>query len=295
MISAALELVLLFAQIGPKEEAEFKKAEAKLAEKEDDSAANLIVGKYHLVKGDGDKAVPFLLKGSEDSLKNAAKADGEAADKNGVALVQVGDLWTQAVAKNKPIRQACLDRAGHWYAKAWPDLDDAGKAKLRDRLSKLYAVQGPVGVVKEMGFGTAGKTKIGPASGSARSGTASLKLDVGNDAGLRDVGGTQSIELRPGDVEVSFWVLTDGTDTIDDKVSVVFLDGDRKAVERFETHLLKDIPIWVRYTKSLTLPEGTGSCKLNILLASHKGTIRIDDISIKQKGKELIPWGGFEK
>src|SRR5204862_1877995 len=72
-----------------------KKAESTLAKTPGDAAANSLLGEYlALSKGDWVKALPYLAKGSDAGLKNAA-----AQELAGVAttekMVAVGDVWAK--------------------------------------------------------------------------------------------------------------------------------------------------------------------------------------------------------
>ena len=85
---------------------------ATLKEKPDDPDANLIVGKYQcFTKGDWDKGMPMLAKGSDEKWKALAEKDIAGAD-SANEQVKLGDAWWD-VSK---------ERAVYWYRLALPGL-----------------------------------------------------------------------------------------------------------------------------------------------------------------------------
>lgn len=271
------------------------KAEQVLSEKPDDANANLSVGKHYLSSGDFEKALPFLLKGSDTSLKAAAKAEIEADQKNALVLLEIGDLWTQAMSKNKPLRQACLDRASWFYGKAWPDLSDLYKLKLRERLSKLYAPLAPVRSTFPQGWGgpVGGKSKADLSFSRVHSGGSSLAI-LPRDGGTVDVCRTLFIGTSGAKkLELTAWVLSDGTDSLSDGMVAHVYSASGLAAS-LPISIQADRPIWTKVQRELVLPADSEKVQLHFAVASSVGTIFADDISIRVDGKEVLKGGSFE-
>jgi len=119
--------------------ASFEKVQAALKAlqaKPDDADAGLVVGRHYcLVKGDWEKGLPFLVKGSDAPLK--ALAQKELA-RPAVAAEQLAlaDGWYELAAKESPKAQLQL-RAHYWYQEALPGLSGLAKAKAEKRLAEL--------------------------------------------------------------------------------------------------------------------------------------------------------------
>lgn len=273
-------------------DAEVKKAEARLAEAPDDPVANLTVGRSLIAKGDADKAIPFLLKCSDASLKAAAKAEGVAEGKAAIIALDAGDLWTRAMEKQKPIRQACLDRASSWYAKAWPDLDDLYKMKLRERLAKLYVPPGPSRAKLPEGW-TGDRFSV--ASTRVHSGGGALRVSVNRDGnGLADLGGFEQTIPKGKSFEFSAWVSSENTVGLGDKLQVEIRNSQRKAIWLKEYFISQDLPVWVKVGDKGDFPEGAVTLKIGVLADSTKGTLWVDDVSLRMDGKEVLKGGNFE-
>jgi hypothetical protein len=273
-----------------------QKAQKVLSEKPDDPAANLVIGKFHLLDYP-EKAVPFLLKGSDVTLKAAAKAESEVDLKNSLIILEVGDLWTQAITKNKPIRQACLDRANYWYAKAWPDLSDLYRLKLRERLSKLYipATPGRVGGLPEKWLGPVDqKHKAEIVSTVCHNGSASVRLTPAPKSSNESLLRSPPFSYRSGKVEFSAWALSDGTDSDDDQLIIHYADENRKWLGAKVFFIKKDLPVWSKISGVVELPDKVAFMSFEIKVNSAKGFIVADDIAIKVDGKEVLKGGGFE-
>src|SRR4029077_3836864 len=119
-------------------EADYNKAKEKLSADPSDPDANTTAGKYLcFVLGDYKSGLPFLQRSSDKTLKTLA--DHESAPlytDTGPQKVGMGDEWVVAAKNFKPLYKIFYDRAAQWYAMAWTDLDEAWKAKLRDRFHK---------------------------------------------------------------------------------------------------------------------------------------------------------------
>lgn len=118
-----------------------KAAQATLSSKPDDPAANLVVGRFTaLVKGDWEKALPALAKGSDPALKNAAEKD-LATPTEVLKQVEAGDNWWDLAEKEKGARAKAnlISRARLWYDAAMPTLSGLSKLKVEQRLAAAAA------------------------------------------------------------------------------------------------------------------------------------------------------------
>ncbi len=120
--------------------AEVQAAKTVLHSKPDDPEANLALGSWYcLITGDWNTGLPWLSKGSDAELAEAAKQDlakpGAAADQ-----AALGNLWWSLGEKKSGLESARLkNRAAHWYTLALPTLSGAVETKIRKRLESLGA------------------------------------------------------------------------------------------------------------------------------------------------------------
>jgi WD40 repeat protein len=121
----------------------------KLKQNPDDPEANLITGKYLcLRKGDWDKGLPLLAKGSDPALQAAARKDLDKPEE-AAAQVEAGDAWWDLAEAHKDwTRRPLLARAGYWYREALPGLTGLNLAKAEGRL-KTIAEQAPTALLTE--------------------------------------------------------------------------------------------------------------------------------------------------
>jgi hypothetical protein len=109
-----------------------------LKEHPDDPTANLAVGRFKCGwKGNWDEGLPLLAKASDAKLKAVAvlelKVPAQAADQ-----VQLADLWWDlADLHPEPVKGQLQKRAGHWYARALPELNGFVKSKAEKRLHEV--------------------------------------------------------------------------------------------------------------------------------------------------------------
>jgi formylglycine-generating enzyme required for sulfatase activity/serine/threonine protein kinase len=115
-----------------------RKAQATLAEKPDDPAANLIAGRYLcFVQGQWEEGFPLLAKGADGPLKELATRSlmppAEPAP-----LAELADAWFAAAEKAKGKDKSDL-RAGaaYWYSQAAAGLSGLLKTKVDKRLAEL--------------------------------------------------------------------------------------------------------------------------------------------------------------
>ena len=268
-----------------------EKAKKTLEKSPDDPAANLTVGRANLTTGDFEGALPYLLKGSDASLKAAAKAESASEGSKALLALEAGDLWAQAMSKNRPLRQPCLDRASYWYARAWSDLDALYQMKLRERLVKLYAPVAPGGGKLPQGWSS---PQFSAGASRVHSGGGALRVASKKDGKLASLGMLDVPATRGKVFEFSAWVSSEGTDAQADKIKVALLDAQRKPVWVKEYFIAPDMPVWVRVGDKIDAPDGAMTLNLEVLGNSTKGCLWIDDVSAKIDGKELLKGGNFE-
>jgi hypothetical protein len=110
-----------------------------LQAKPDDADASLLVGRHYcLVRGDWDKGLPCLVKGSDAALKALAQKD-LAGPANAAEQLALADGWYDLAAKESPKAQLQL-RALYWYQQALPGLTGLAKTKAEKRLGELDKV-----------------------------------------------------------------------------------------------------------------------------------------------------------
>jgi len=114
-----------------------------LSEQPDDADANLTVGRWYCFqKGDWERGLPYLSRGSDERLAQLARQ--ELAGATDVShLVQIADQWSRLVgAESGPDKAAMLDRAVEYYEQALPSLDGLEKVRVEKELATLHASQG---------------------------------------------------------------------------------------------------------------------------------------------------------
>jgi len=114
-----------------------RKARETLEVDPSDGSANLLVGQFLCsVKGDWEKGLPMLAKGTDQAyaplaqreLSNPTDAPGQLA---------VGDGWWDLSEKEpSPGKERFKDHAGIWYAKAFEKLSGLSKTKVEKRLAE---------------------------------------------------------------------------------------------------------------------------------------------------------------
>lgn len=117
-----------------------------LKTKPDDPAANLAVGRWHLVQdSDWKQAIPFLLKGGDPKWKAAAEME-QAKPTDAMAQVAIGDAWWEIAQKESgALKTAIQAHAGVWYERAQPMLTSAlKKQQITKRLEEISASPGDV-------------------------------------------------------------------------------------------------------------------------------------------------------
>jgi hypothetical protein len=115
-----------------------KTAHIALESSPTDPEANLIVGKHLcFIKGDWEKGLSMLARGSDDRLKALAVKELEGV-KDAPDQVKLGDGWRDVAEGEKVIGEKQIqDRAVYWYRKALPGLTGLMKDKAEGRLKDI--------------------------------------------------------------------------------------------------------------------------------------------------------------
>ncbi len=284
-------------------EADFKKAQATLADSPDDPDANLIAGKYlAFVTGDYATGMQFFLKSKDQTLRKLAEHETDpTAVANPPQMVGMADEWVTAAKAHPALFRIFYDRAAQWYVKAFPGLDDLWKDRARAQGRKLSASRPPGGQRKlPQGWkaGTWPGARAPIVDGSlARTGSYSVKVPspdekvAGSYSQLKSdaypTGGAKTLDL-------SAYILADGTNDPKDRVYVRFSSSDGTWMGDVGPYVPADVPFWSRLSATIPVPDGATQAELCVLLYSKKGSIWADDLSMKAGGKELIKNGSFE-
>ncbi len=124
-----------------------RKHHATLKKHPDDPEANSAYGAYLcLVKGDWDRGLPLLAKGSDTMLKGMAEREAAGGD-DLKAVMALGDGWWDLAEKRKATeKQLVLERAGFWYEKARAgEVYGLDRIKVEKRLGELAKMERAVG------------------------------------------------------------------------------------------------------------------------------------------------------
>ena len=167
----------------------YRKALDKLAESPDDPQANLAAGRYLcLSKQDWDGGLPYLAKGSDDLLRQAAALEmqppGGLDDQ-----VKLGDLWWALVEQAKGSEKSeYAGRCEKWYSAALPGLKGLTQTKVSKRIEELVPSlkhASPAAVASGGGDHAAGGDVIGSAAMVKLA--AKIKLAIRKDLLMRSV------------------------------------------------------------------------------------------------------------
>lgn len=119
--------------------AKVAKAAEKLEKFPEDSDANLIVGRQEaLFKGEWDRGLPLLAKGSDPALKAAAAKDQEFPDEV-PTRVACADTWWEFAEKetDATARINFRARAFYWYERASESATGLVKTKILQRMEAI--------------------------------------------------------------------------------------------------------------------------------------------------------------
>lgn len=120
-----------------------QKALQGLADKPDDPALNLLVGKYRaFTQGNWEEGLPLLAKSGDAKLKDLAGKE-LAQPQDGKEQLAIGDAWFDLAETESSLAKKQLQRrAVHWYRQAQEKLTGLDQLKVEQRLDALKAVAG---------------------------------------------------------------------------------------------------------------------------------------------------------
>ena len=90
-------------------------------------------------------------------------------------------------------------------------------------------------------------------------------------------------------------MLTDGTDSAEDKLFATVTTADSRVAANPSVFVSPDQPWFKRIEVRFTAPETAAKLTVGFAVMSTRGTIFIDDVSLKQDGRELLKNGSFEQ
>ena len=97
---------------------------------------------YCFVKGDWEKGLPLLAKGSREDLAQLAKQD-LAKPATATEQASVGDAWWALAEKDRTEAKASFrSRALFWYEKASPGLSGLEKVRVEKQIETLAQASG---------------------------------------------------------------------------------------------------------------------------------------------------------
>lgn len=283
-------------------EADFKKGKERLASDPMDPDSNSVVGKYlAFVSGDYPAAMPFLANCADKTLKALAdhELDTTYTDTH-LKKIGMGDEWVKATKSFPTLGRPLYERASQWYGMAWPALDPVWKEKTRTQLRKILqnpVIADPKNLVVPSGWKASDNAQKGaPTSKASRSGKNSYQVMGGKAAVVPMVAPIeQTVPATPGkEAEVSAWVLSDGTESAEDAISLGCWGQGGKLLDAKYLYFRPDEPWWQRLYVTFIVPKDTMLIKVRFDLDSKGGTVFFDDVSLKVDGKELLKNGSFE-
>lgn len=310
----AMELLLALAGLGGlalllqakplPSKADVDKATGILEKDPTDQDANTIVGKYKaFVIGDYDGAMPYLVHSSDKTLKSLAEHELDATyTQTAAQKVGMADEWVAAAKKIPTLSRIFYDRAGQWYATAWPDLDNAWKLKVREQGRKLSAARPagnsrkglPQDWIADPGMSGTPTTLDGLIS---RTGSYSAKLSPPDEKikGSYSAIRTDFFPITSKTAEISAYVRTDGTENSSDRLMVHWFDQNGVGIGTAPAVIPLDMPFWNRISVKADPPQTAVRALLYVVQFSKKGNIWVDDVSVKFDNKEAIKNGSFEE
>jgi len=269
-----------------------------------DPDANTTFGKWKaFVQGDYEGAMPYLVHSKDVTLKTLAEHElDDAALAVPTAKVAMGDEWVAAAKKLPALSRIFYDRAAQWYIKAWPSLEGQNKEKLRLQGRKI-AVSRPVGPARkgvpadwQQDVGVAGRPPVLDGNVS-RTGSYSIKIPPADEKVQNSVSALVSnlIPINGKDYELAAYILADGTENAGDRMGLRFFDATGAMMGTpASTFYPLDLPFWNRVALKGKIPDNAVRAQVVIALASKKGTMWVDDVSLKVDGKDVLKNGSFE-
>jgi len=110
-------------------------AQEKLKSSPDDAEANLTLGKFYAFgKGDFERGLPYLAKGSDEGIAEAAKSELAKPDKPEGQLALADTWWAMGEKEKEPMKGTLQNRAGEYYRLALPTLKGLAKTQVEAKL-----------------------------------------------------------------------------------------------------------------------------------------------------------------
>lgn len=284
-------------------EADYKKALDKLKTTPADPDANTTAGKYvAFVLGDYETGMKYLANSSDATLRTLAEHENAPLyTANALQKAGMGDEWVAAAKTYPALFRIFYDRASHWYAAAWPDLDDVGKLKYRAQGRKLAASR-PPGQARKlpvtgwvMDVGNAGRPPVIDGN-IARVGSYSAQLVPGDAKVPGSISAIRSAltPISGKKLEVTAFVYSDGTESAADRIMVRFYNNNNAMIGNPGAFYPVDTPFWVPVTIKTDIPADAVRVEFLGTLSSKNGNAWIDDVSMKADGREIMKNGSFE-
>jgi hypothetical protein len=279
------------------------KASEKLDKDPDDPAANTVIGTYMaFVLGKFPEAMPYLAKSSDSTLKNLAQQEiGLAYSEEPDKQVKMGNEWVQASKKFTSLVGLFYDRASFWYVKAWPNLKEPDKTKMRIQAQRLATSRrpGPPRKSSSGWFNNPGIAVIKPTeldNTIARTGSYSAKLFPAKENVPNGYSGLYTIPypVKGANFEVSAFVRSNETDNQEDEMSIKF--SDDQGINSWRKVLLPvDLPFWQYVSIKGATPPNARQITILVNQYSKKGNIWVDDASLRFNLIEDMKNGSFEE
>lgn len=299
-------LAILLALSQMPSEVDYKKAMDKLATTPNDPEANTTAGKYlAFVLGDYEQGMLFLSKSADKTLRTLAEHERAPLYADTPAKkIGMGDEWVTASKNFQPLCRAFFARASWWYAQAWPDLDPVWKEKARAQGLKLAAAKPAGSARKGLPTGWAAEAAV-PGNRPplldgtiARTGSYSVRILPGDEKIKGSFGALKSdvIPVAGGKtLEFSAFVRSEDTDNAADRIAISFFDTMGTGILTVGPFVPLDLPFWNKVSGKIDVPANASRAVFGAACHSKKGSIWIDDISVKVDGKEILKNASFEE
>jgi len=213
---------------------------------------------------------------------------------NGLGKAGIADEYYKTSKKFPKEKARFMDKANEFWLAGWPTLQEFHQEKIRENLRKIYAGPGPGGRALGNGWSVGQFVKADVSTAIVHYGSFSMRvLPQKTNIGLAE-GVKIKVNVQPDKEHIfSLWSLSDGVDGEETCVLHVY-DASGKEVQTQVSPLPKDTPIWAPIKWTFTPPVGATNAIFIYLTASKKGTIYLDDFSLKVNGTEVFKDGGFE-
>ena len=264
----------------------------------DDAKANLTVGRWLVFeKGKAKEGLPYLAKGSDKRLSEAAKLDLEGFD-----ALRIGETWMKLTADPRLPRAVILRLACDWLRKAWEAEDPLARDRLRARLLALLAGQKGGKPVANSGPAPwtimGGQSKVAWDPTLSWSGERSVKMMAADRTADPKAwtGFYQRLNvpvIAGAEYRVSLRVLTEKSGG-GNGVWLVFWGADGKPVREVSTMFAPDLPVWTLVELKLEAPPGADKVEVSFHHDAPGGSVWIDAVSLTCQDEEILGNGDLE-